>query len=55
MKKATTMLNLPNYLTFIRIASIPFFLVLLFSRLYLDLLGGPRQGRESLFDGLAVT
>lgn len=34
MKKATTMLNLPNYLTFIRIASIPFFLVLLFSRLY---------------------
>ncbi|MCH7912874.1 MAG: CDP-alcohol phosphatidyltransferase family protein [Deltaproteobacteria bacterium] len=34
MKKATTMLNLPNYLTFIRIATIPFFLVLLFSRLY---------------------
>lgn len=34
MKKATTMLNLPNYLTFIRIAAIPFFLVLLFSRLY---------------------
>lgn len=34
MKKATTMLNLPNYLTLIRIAAIPFFLVLLFSRLY---------------------
>lgn len=28
------MLNLPNYLTLIRIAAIPFFLVLLFSRLY---------------------
>ncbi len=34
MKKATAMLNLPNYLTLIRIAAIPFFLVLLFSRLY---------------------
>ncbi len=34
MKKATTMLNLPNYLTLIRIVTIPFFLVLLFSRLY---------------------
>ncbi len=34
MKKTTTMLNLPNYLTLIRIAAIPFFLVLLFSRLY---------------------
>lgn len=34
MKKANTMLNLPNYLTLIRIAAIPFFLVLLFSRLY---------------------
>lgn len=34
MKKATTMLNLPNYLTLIRIAAIPFFLILLFSRLY---------------------
>lgn len=34
MKKATTMLNLPNYLTLIRIAAIPFFLVLLYSRLY---------------------
>ena len=28
------MLNLPNYLTLIRIATIPFFLVLLFSRFY---------------------
>lgn len=34
MKKATAILNLPNYLTLIRIAAIPFFLVLLFSRLY---------------------
>ncbi len=34
MKKATTMLNLPNYLTLIRIAAIPLFLVLLSSRLY---------------------
>ncbi len=34
MKKTTTMLNLPNYLTLIRIAAIPFFLILLFSRLY---------------------
>ncbi len=34
MKKTTTMLNLPNYLTLIRIAAIPLFLVLLSSRLY---------------------
>jgi len=32
------MLNLPNFLTLIRIVAIPFFLVLLSSRLYLDAL-----------------
>lgn len=32
------MLNLPNFLTLIRIVAIPFFLVLLASRLYLDAL-----------------
>ena len=32
------MLNLPNFITFIRIVAIPFFLALLSSRLYLDAL-----------------